>query len=79
MKTQEQIEKMLLQYQAEFKNIKPICEDSASWFKGHQFMQEDDNLIRATAKEYTDLHDRACKFEGAIAVLKIILDEPTNK
>ncbi len=74
MKTQEQIEKMLEQYQAEYDNLKPQYEESKTWFDADKFMKADSNHVRATAKEYTDLCDRMCKFEGAIAVIKIILD-----
>ena len=76
MKTDSQISTMLKQYQTEYNNLKPIFEDKSTWFKGEKFMQATDAEIRATAKEYTDLCDRMCKFAGAIAVMKIILDEP---
>lgn len=74
MKTQEQIEKMLEQYQAEYENLKPQYEESKSWFDSDKFMKADYNQVRATSKAYTELCDRMCKFAGAIAVLKIILD-----
>lgn len=79
MKTQEQIEKMLAQYELEYKNLTPLFHDKKAWLGGEKFMECDDNVIRATSAEYTELRDRACKFAGAIAVLKIILDEPVNK
>ena len=74
MKTQEQIEKMLEQYQAEYENLKPQYENLSTWYDTDKFMGVDKNQVRANAKEYTELCDRMCKFAGAIAVLKIILD-----
>lgn len=74
MKTQEQIEKMLEQYQAEYENLKSQYEESKAWFDSDKFMKADYNQVRATSKAYTELCDRMCKFAGAIAVLKIILD-----
>lgn len=79
MKTQEQIKKMLAQYQAEYDNLKPQYEERKAWFDADKFMKADQNQLRATSKEYTELCDRMCKFAGAIAVMKIILDGTTTK
>lgn len=74
MKTQEQVEKMLEQYQAVYENLKPQYENLSAWYESDKFMNVDKNQVRANAKEYTELCDRMCKFSGAIAVMKIILD-----
>ena len=75
MKTQDQVKKMLEQYQAEYENLKPQYENLSAWYDADKFMGADKDQVRANAKAYTELCDRMCKFAGAIAVMKIILDE----
>lgn len=77
MKTEEQIKELLARWQKEYENTKTLVEDSATWFSAERFANCDRDELRATCKTYTDVHDRCCKFAGAIAVLKIILDEPS--
>ena len=76
MKTQDQVKKMLEQYQAEYENLKPQYENLRAWYDSEKFMGADQDQVRANAKEYTEICDRMCKFAGAIAVMKIILDQP---